>query len=177
MSKLVILFGPPAVGKMTVGQQLAELTGFKLFHNHMTIELALNFFAFNTKEFSHLNELFRSEIFSTVAASELPGLIFTYVWALNEPSDKTYVDGIAKPFPPSWRDGCAIHLDIYSTASVAASALIGNTRACCEKADIRPLRLTPLRALGNLEPPPAYLRIRRPEGSKGRLAGGPIRCR
>jgi shikimate kinase len=43
--KLVILFGPPAVGKMTVGQQLANLTGFKLFHNHMTIELALNFFA------------------------------------------------------------------------------------------------------------------------------------
>jgi shikimate kinase len=36
--KLVILFGPPAVGKMTVGQQLANLTGFKLFHNHMTIE-------------------------------------------------------------------------------------------------------------------------------------------
>jgi hypothetical protein len=96
--KLVILFGPPAVGKMTVGQELANLTGFKLFHNHMTIELALNFFAFNTKEFSHLNSLFRSEIFSAVAASELPGLIFTYVWALNEPSDKTYVDGIAKPF-------------------------------------------------------------------------------
>jgi shikimate kinase len=55
--KLVILFGPPAVGKMTVGQELANLTGFRLFHNHMTIELTLNFFAFNTKEFAHLNSL------------------------------------------------------------------------------------------------------------------------
>ena len=37
--KLVILFGPHAVGKMTVGQALSRITGLKLFHNHMTIEL------------------------------------------------------------------------------------------------------------------------------------------
>ena len=42
--KFVVIFGPPAVGKMTVGQELAKLTGLKLFHNHMTIELVLNFF-------------------------------------------------------------------------------------------------------------------------------------
>ena len=96
--KLVILFGPPAVGKMTVGQELAKATGFKLFHNHMTIELVLNFFEFGTKEFFHLNSLFRNEIFHAVAASEHPGLIFTYVWALNDPRDKAYIDGIAKTF-------------------------------------------------------------------------------
>jgi len=37
--KLIILFGPPAVGKMTVGKELADLTGLKLFHNHMTYKL------------------------------------------------------------------------------------------------------------------------------------------
>lgn len=41
--ELVILFGPQAVGKMTVGQELAKQTGFKLFHNHMTIDLVSNF--------------------------------------------------------------------------------------------------------------------------------------
>jgi len=30
--KLVIIFGPPAVGKMTVGRALSRLTGLKLFH-------------------------------------------------------------------------------------------------------------------------------------------------
>jgi shikimate kinase len=55
--KLVILFGPPAVGKMTVGQELAKATGLKLFHYHVTIELVLNFFEFGTKEFSRLNSL------------------------------------------------------------------------------------------------------------------------
>jgi hypothetical protein len=110
--KLVILFGPPAVGKMTVGQQLAELTGFKLFHNHMTIELVLNFFEFGTKEFSHLNSLFRSEIFNVVAASDLPGLIFTYVWALNDPSDKAYVDCIVNTF--SERGGMVYYTELQA---------------------------------------------------------------
>lgn len=96
--KLVILFGPPAVGKMTVGQELARTTGLRLLHNHMTIELVLNFFAFGTKEFSRLDSLFRYEIFRAVAASELPGLIFTCVWALNEPGDKAYVDRIVDVF-------------------------------------------------------------------------------
>lgn len=35
---LVVIFGPPAVGKMTVGHEPAKLTGFKLFHNHMSVE-------------------------------------------------------------------------------------------------------------------------------------------
>jgi adenylate kinase family enzyme len=30
---LVVIFGPPAVGKMTVGHELTKLTGYKLFHN------------------------------------------------------------------------------------------------------------------------------------------------
>ena len=34
--KFVIIFGPPAVGKMTVGYELAKFTGLKVFHNHMT---------------------------------------------------------------------------------------------------------------------------------------------
>ncbi|MCH7663235.1 MAG: shikimate kinase, partial [Chloroflexi bacterium] len=42
--KFIILFGPLAVGKMTVGQELEKLTGLKLFHNHLTIELVLPFF-------------------------------------------------------------------------------------------------------------------------------------
>ena len=34
---LVIILGPHAVGKMTVGQKLAEITDLRLFHNHMSI--------------------------------------------------------------------------------------------------------------------------------------------
>jgi shikimate kinase len=34
---LVMLYGPPASGKTTVGRELAELTGFRLFINHLTV--------------------------------------------------------------------------------------------------------------------------------------------
>ena len=94
----VVIFGPPAVGKMTVGSELAQLTGFKLFHNHMTIDLVLNFFPFGHPQFGTLVGALRRRILEEVAASDLLGLIFTYVWALNDPADKACIDDYATIF-------------------------------------------------------------------------------
>ena len=96
--RLVIIFGPPAVGKMAVGRELERLTGLRLFHNHMTIDLVLPFFEFGTPQFVKLVGEFRRRIFEEVAASELPGLIFTYVWALDHPGDKAFVDELCGIF-------------------------------------------------------------------------------
>lgn len=82
---------------MTVGTELAKLTGLKLFHNHMTIDLVLNFFEWESPQFSLSNE-FRQRIFEEVAASDLEGLIFTFVWALNDEKDKNYIDSICSIF-------------------------------------------------------------------------------
>ncbi len=98
IKKLVILFGPPAVGKMTVGRELSVLTGMKLFHNHMTIELVLPFFEFGTPPYVQLVETFRRMIVEEVAQSDLPGLIFTFVWALNLESDRRYLQNMADIF-------------------------------------------------------------------------------
>jgi hypothetical protein len=94
----VVIFGPPAVGKMTVGHALAERTGLKLFHNHMTIDVVLQFFPFGHPTFSHLVSSFRRHIFEEVATSELPGVIFTYVWALDNAQDKAEVDAYCNIF-------------------------------------------------------------------------------
>lgn len=90
--KFVIIFGPPAVGKMTVGYELAKLTGFRLFHNHLTIELVLNFFDFGQPQFNTLVSEFRKRIFEEVAESDLPGLVFTFVWALDAESDRAFIE-------------------------------------------------------------------------------------
>ena len=37
--KLILLYGPPAVGKLTIAKEIARLTGFKLFHAHLTSDL------------------------------------------------------------------------------------------------------------------------------------------
>ena len=95
---LVIIFGPPAVGKMTVGRELSKRTGLKLFHNHMTIEPLLELFDFGSPPFSRLLREFRRRIFEEVAADRGPGLIFTYVWALDEPEDHDHLARLARPF-------------------------------------------------------------------------------
>ncbi|MDR9856525.1 AAA family ATPase [Paenibacillus sp. VCA1] len=92
--KLVIIFGPQAVGKMTVGQELAKITDLKLFHNHMTIDLVSNFFSYGSAPGKRLVSLFRQEIFEEVAKSDLAGLIFTFVWAFDLQSDWDYIKHI-----------------------------------------------------------------------------------
>ncbi|EEK72964.1 hypothetical protein bcere0007_22780 [Bacillus mycoides] len=47
--KFILIFGPQAVGKMTVGHELEKITDLKLFHNHMTIDFVSSFFDCSTK--------------------------------------------------------------------------------------------------------------------------------
>lgn len=96
--KLIILFGPLAVGKMTVGQELESITGLKLFHNHMTIELVLPFFDMGSQSFKKLVDSFRMQMFEEVARSDLEGLIFTYVWELDQKKDCDFVDRAVEIF-------------------------------------------------------------------------------
>lgn len=96
--KFVLVFGPQAVGKMTVGQELAKITDLKLFHNHMTIDLVSHFFDYGTKEGKRLVHLFRREIFEEVSKSDLYGMIFTYVWAFDMQEDWDYVNEVSRLF-------------------------------------------------------------------------------
>ena len=53
---LVVLAGLPGVGKLTVGRVLADVTGYRLFHNHLTVDLALSLFEFGSQPFVELRE-------------------------------------------------------------------------------------------------------------------------
>ncbi|MEU3769930.1 AAA family ATPase [Amycolatopsis keratiniphila] len=92
----VVIFGPPAVGKMTVGEELCKLSGFKLFHNHMAVEPVLGIFPFGSPPFGRLVNEFRRRVIEEAADAALPGLVFTYVWGLELPEDTeligSYVD-------------------------------------------------------------------------------------
>lgn len=108
--KFVLIFGPQAVGKMTVGQELEKLTDLKLFHNHMTIELLEPLFGFSP-EMWRLSTLFRLEIFKSIAESEQEGLIFTYVWAFDEQDDWEYVDQVCEIFESKGADVYFVELE------------------------------------------------------------------
>jgi hypothetical protein len=79
--KLIFIYGTPAVGKLTVAEELAAITGFKLFHNHLTVDLALALFDFGTPPFGRYVEHLCLEVFETAAREGIVGLIFTFVYA------------------------------------------------------------------------------------------------
>lgn len=74
--KLVFIYGMPATGKLTVAKELSALTGYKLFHNHLVVDLLLEVFEFGTKPFVELREKMWLDVFRS--ASESEGLIFTF---------------------------------------------------------------------------------------------------
>lgn len=95
--KLVFIIGSGAVGKMTVGQELMKLTGLRLFHNHMTIEPVIALFGtYNGKVVTEIRET----IFREFAASDQPGMIFTYMWAFDQQADWDYIEHVRQIFSP-----------------------------------------------------------------------------
>lgn len=93
--KLVLIFGAGAVGKMTVGQELMKITNLRLFHNHMAIEPVIEIFgSFKPETIVKLREV----IIDDFVKSDNEGMIFTFLWAFDMPSDYEYIDNIVKKF-------------------------------------------------------------------------------
>ena len=89
--KLLFMIGNSAAGKMTVGQELTKITPFRLFHNHMMIEPVLEVFgSFRGDVIQKL----RGVIFEEFAKSDQYGLIFTFMWAFDMPSDWAYLESV-----------------------------------------------------------------------------------
>ena len=111
--KFVFLIGDAAVGKMTVGQELMKITELRLFHNHMTIEPVLEIFGkFNGNAISRLRDV----IFEEFAASDNYGMIFTYIWAFDQPSDWESIEHVKQIFAP-------YNTDFYYVELVAPQAV------------------------------------------------------
>jgi hypothetical protein len=70
----------PGDGKLTVARELATLTGFKIFHNHLAVDLVESVFEFGSLPFIELREKIWLEVFSRAVAAKLDGLIFTFAF-------------------------------------------------------------------------------------------------
>lgn len=74
---LVFIHGAPAAGKLTVARELAGLSDFPLFHNHLTVDLVSSLFAFGTPSFVSLREQIWLAAFAEAARADR-SLIFTF---------------------------------------------------------------------------------------------------
>ena len=74
---LIFLHGPAAMGKLTVARELAQMTGFRLFHNHLIVDALTAVFDFGTEPFIMLREQVWIAIFREAAQRNV-SLIFTF---------------------------------------------------------------------------------------------------
>ena len=109
--KLAIVTGPHAVGKITVGQHLSKLSGYKLFHNHLIIELVAPLFSSSTPDGRVLVNDIRQLFFEAFAKSEAAGYILTFVWAFELSGEREYFEGVTKIFEDQEREVYWIELE------------------------------------------------------------------
>lgn len=75
--QLVFIYGQVAAGKLTVGRELAKLTGLPLFHNHLVVDAVGAVFGFGTEPFIRLRQDLWLQIIGE-AAQRGQSLIFTF---------------------------------------------------------------------------------------------------
>lgn len=94
---LLLVLGPPAVGKMTVGRAVAARSSYRLFHNHHSIEMLLDVFDYGTPPFRTLNAEIRRRVIEE-AAQDGTDLVFTYVMGMDEQDEADYLERLAEPY-------------------------------------------------------------------------------
>ena len=105
--KLIFIYGPPAVGKLTVATELAKLTSFALFDDHPAINSLQAVFAGLPRSMDKLVEQIRLAVIEEAARAGVD-LIFTFVYA--HPQDIPYVDRIAKAVERQGGELCFVQL-------------------------------------------------------------------
>jgi tRNA uridine 5-carbamoylmethylation protein Kti12 len=105
--RLVFIYGPPASGKLTVAKELAKLTGFKLFHNHISIEFVQSLFDFGSKPFWRLTDKYRREMIEE-AAKEGVDTIFTFVY--GKTTDDAFVRSVLRKVKAHGGKVCLVRL-------------------------------------------------------------------
>lgn len=75
---VILIFGRPGVGKLTVAEYLAEETGYSLLHNHAVVDLATSLFTFGTPPFVSLREKLWHLSVDAVLRARSPGVIMTF---------------------------------------------------------------------------------------------------
>ena len=81
--KIVYIYGPPAVGKLTVAQELVKLTSYKIFHNHLSTNIARIPYEIGSPEFIKLKWKI-CQCFFDAAYKENVNFIYTVCYAGRE---------------------------------------------------------------------------------------------
>lgn len=93
--KLIVIYGPPAVGKFTVAKELAKITKYKLFHNHLVFDLVNSLFEIGDTLFVIGNKI-KLELLEAAAREKLKGVIITFCYVKGDMFVKEMIERVKK---------------------------------------------------------------------------------
>lgn len=85
--KLIVIHGPPAAGKLTIANALSARTGFKVFHNHLTIDCTSPVFEFGSPGFWAINGKVRCVM---IAEAARQGIDLIHTFCYEKGADDEY---------------------------------------------------------------------------------------
>lgn len=97
MTDLIVIIGPQAVGKMTIGEKLKEKIGYTLMTNHDSIEIAIKIFSSNKDAKLKLKSKIREDVFNICLENNI-SIIFTFVVDFNTNEDILYLNELKNKF-------------------------------------------------------------------------------
>ncbi len=101
---LTYLYGPPAVGKLTIATPLAEMTGHRLFHNHLSVNAVRPIFDLGSAPFNAVIERLRIDVCATAMAAGR-SLIFTNSSAWGGDDGRARFESFASRMVAAVEDG------------------------------------------------------------------------
>ena len=89
----ILIYGPPAAGKLTVAKALSEITGYKLFHNHLTYDTTYSLFGDDvySKAFKECCEKLRLTAINEAVTHQID-IIFTFMY--DHKNDKVFIENL-----------------------------------------------------------------------------------
>ena len=93
--KVVLIHGAPASGKLTVAKVLSSQHGFKLFHNHLVVDLSLSIYdEFGEKDFHEFTDSLRRTALRKANELVVSYLVMTWVVCskMHQELVQTYLD-------------------------------------------------------------------------------------
>jgi hypothetical protein len=106
--RLIFIYGPAAAGKLTVGRALQDLTGFRLFHNHLVVDTLLSVFPFGTPSFVALREQTWLSVFEAAAKD---GISTIFTFAPEATVNPSFIDKAVSTIQNAGGEICFVKLD------------------------------------------------------------------
>ena len=126
--ELILVTGPQAVGKMTIGRELEKHMDAQLLYNHQTIDLFARFLGY-TKEAFRLSDETRKNLFRAFVKSDrnvVSGIIFTVVVAYNLESDRAFLKEVCDLFLQA--GGSVFYVELEASLDIRLERNVGEDR-------------------------------------------------